>query len=67
LSRLLLVGDLTYDADLLARRQVPGVGARRGMLRTTDKVLALANRIPGLVVLPAHDPGATHRLLEASA
>ena len=64
---LLLVGDLTYDAGLLARRQVPGVGARREMLRTTDKVLALANRIPGLIVLPAHDPGAASRLLEASA
>jgi N-acyl homoserine lactone hydrolase len=64
---LLLVGDLTYDADLLARRQVPGVGKRHKMLRSTDHVLALAERLPGLVVLPAHDPGAARRLLEASA
>jgi glyoxylase-like metal-dependent hydrolase (beta-lactamase superfamily II) len=64
---LLMVGDLTYDADLLARRRVPGVGARREMLHSTDKVLALAERLPGLAVLPAHDPRAARRLLEASA
>ena len=64
---LLLVGDLTYQVDLLARRQVPGVGKRRQMLRSTDQVLALTKRMDGLVVLPAHDPGAARRLLEASA
>jgi N-acyl homoserine lactone hydrolase len=64
---LLFVGDLTYQSDLLARRRVPGVGKRRQMLHSTDQVLALAERMPGLVVLPAHDPGAARRLLEASA
>jgi N-acyl homoserine lactone hydrolase len=64
---LLLVGDLSYDADLLARRQVPGVGRRRQMLRSTDQVLALTERLPGLVILPAHDPGAARRLVEASS
>lgn len=59
---LLLVGDLTYDAALLARRQVPGVGSRRQLAATTDRVLALAERLPGLVVLPAHDPTAASRL-----
>jgi N-acyl homoserine lactone hydrolase len=60
---LLLVGDLTYDVALLARRQVPGVGDRRALTATTDKVLELARRMPSLVVLPAHDPTAATRLV----
>jgi N-acyl homoserine lactone hydrolase len=59
---LLLVGDLTYGADIMARGQVPGVGVRRQLTDTTHKVLALAERSPGLVVLPAHDPTAARRL-----
>ena len=60
---LLLVGDLTYGAELLERRQVPGVGNRRRLAETTGKVLALKNQMPDLVVLPAHDPTAAARLL----
>ena len=62
---LLLVGDLTYGADLLERRQIPGVGSRRRLLETTDKVLALKEQMPDLVVLPAHDPTAAKRLTES--
>src|SRR5829696_1903958 len=40
-SPLLLVGDLSYGADLLERRQLPGVGARRQLAQATQKVLAL--------------------------
>ena len=60
---LLLVGDLTYGAELLERRQVPGVGNRRRLAETTGKVLALKRQMPGLVILPAHDPTAAARLL----
>ena len=60
---LLLVGDLTYGAELLERRQVPGVGNRRRLAETTGKVLALKEQMPGLVVLPAHDPTVAARLL----
>ncbi|NUR98232.1 MAG: N-acyl homoserine lactonase family protein [Kribbellaceae bacterium] len=66
LPPLLMVGDLTYEAALLERRQLPGVGARTELGRTTDKVLALAERLPGLVILPAHDPTAAPRLINAS-
>jgi hypothetical protein len=59
------VGDLTYEAALLERRQLPGVGNRRQLSETTEKVLALAARMPGLVVLPAHDPTAARRLFES--
>jgi len=64
-SPLLLVGDLTYGAELLERRQIPGVGGRRQLARTTAKVLALKERMPGLVILPAHDPTAAQRLSES--
>jgi glyoxylase-like metal-dependent hydrolase (beta-lactamase superfamily II) len=66
LPPLLLVGDLTYDATLLARRQLPGVGDRGQLASTTDKVLILARRMPGLVILPAHDPSAAQRLLDST-
>lgn len=64
-SPLLLVGDLTYGADILERRGVPGVGNRRKLMETSDKVLALEREMPDLVVLPAHDPNASRRLLES--
>jgi N-acyl homoserine lactone hydrolase len=64
-SPLLLVGDLTYGAELLERRQLPGVGSRRQLAQATQKVLALKERMPGLVILPAHDPTAAQRLLES--
>jgi len=60
---LLLTGDLAYHADLMSRGQVPGVGRRRQLAESTRKVLALAEKHPGLVVLPAHDPTAARRLL----
>lgn len=62
-SPLLLVGDLTYGAELLLRGQVPGVGVHRQLVETTRKVLALKETMPDLVILPAHDPTAAQRLL----
>jgi N-acyl homoserine lactone hydrolase len=64
-SPLLLVGDLTYGAELLLRGQVPGVGAHKQLVETTGKVLALKETTPDLVILPAHDPTAAQRLLES--
>jgi N-acyl homoserine lactone hydrolase len=62
---LLLVGDLTYGADILQRGQLPGVGNRRRLAESSHKVLSLAQHLPGLVVLPAHDPTAAQRLLDS--
>jgi len=59
---LLMVGDLTYDADLLAAGAVPGVGNRRQSRQTVAAVNELRRRTPGLTVLPAHDPAAANRL-----
>lgn len=66
LPPLLLVGDLTYDAALLARGQIPGVGDRDQLATTTKKVIALAERMPDLVILPAHDPTAAQRLSDSA-
>ena len=62
---LLLAGDLSYGADILQLGQVPGVGNRRGLAESTRKILALGERQPGLVVLPAHDPTSAQRLLDS--
>jgi glyoxylase-like metal-dependent hydrolase (beta-lactamase superfamily II) len=62
---LLLAGDLTYGAELLERGQLPGVGTRRPLAESTRNVLALEQQLPGLVVLPAHDPTAARRLLDS--
>jgi N-acyl homoserine lactone hydrolase len=62
---LLMVGDLTYDDGLLAQGKLPGVGAKRQMRTATQMVNQLRTRLPGLVVLPAHDPGAGRRLTAA--
>ena len=62
---LLLAGDLTYGAEILQRAQLPGVGHRRRLAESSRQVLALAERQPGLVVLPAHDPTAAQRLLDS--
>lgn len=62
---LLLVGDLTYDASLLPRGIVPGVGDTRRMRASAAAVVALGGRSPGLAVLAAHDPGAAGRLVSA--
>ena len=59
---LLLVGDLAYDASLMARGVVPGVGDRAEIRISTRRVLELASRLGGAAILPAHDPGTAGRL-----
>jgi N-acyl homoserine lactone hydrolase len=63
---LLMVGDVTYDAHLLECGHVPGVGSRRRLRHTTAMINALRQQHPGLVILPAHDPGAAGRLAQAT-
>lgn len=62
---LLMVGDLTYDDRLLAEGKLPGVGNKRQMRVATRMTNALRDSLPGLVVLPAHDPAAAARLSAA--
>jgi len=65
LPPMLFVGDLTYDAQLLAQDRVPGVGKRKVLHETTRRVRQLADRFPGMPILAAHDPAAAG-LLEAA-
>jgi glyoxylase-like metal-dependent hydrolase (beta-lactamase superfamily II) len=66
LPPLIMVGDLTYDADLLEAGHVPGVGSRRRLREATAMINTLREQYPGLVILPAHDPGAASRLAQAT-
>lgn len=63
---LLMVGDLTYDDRLLIAGKLPGAGDRTRMRAAVDMVNALRDRLPDLVILPAHDPGAASRLAAAT-
>jgi N-acyl homoserine lactone hydrolase len=65
---LLLVGDLTYDEQLLERDQVPAVCDDPEQLRATyARVRALKDHLSVLVILPAHDPRASQKLGNTSA
>ena len=63
---LLMVGELTYDVHLFEQGHVPGVGSRRRLRETTALVNKIRERIPDLVILPAHDPAAAERLAQAT-
>lgn len=65
LPSMLFVGDVTYDAQLLAADRVPGVGDAAGLHETTRRLNQLASRFPGMPILAAHDPAAA-RLLESA-
>ena len=60
---LLLVGDLCYDEQLLERDQIPAVcDDPEELLASYAKVRALKDHTPELIILPAHDPHAVHKL-----
>jgi N-acyl homoserine lactone hydrolase len=61
-SSLLMVGDLTYEVDLLEAGRIPGVGDAAGLRKASAMILELEKSHPGLAILPAHDPGAAERL-----
>jgi N-acyl homoserine lactone hydrolase len=62
---LLMVGDVTYDADLLAAGKLPGAGKKAQMRASVAKINTLRQNHPDLVVLAAHDPSAASRLTAA--
>ena len=62
---LLLVGDLTYDVHAFGQGVHGGVGNRRTLRRTRDRVLQLRATHPDLRILAAHDPAAAG-ILEAA-
>ena len=65
LPPLLLVGDLTYELDLLMNDQVPGIGHPDSLKASFAKVRTLKEALPDLVVLASHDPAAAETLSSA--
>jgi glyoxylase-like metal-dependent hydrolase (beta-lactamase superfamily II) len=65
MNPMLLAGDLTYDIHAFERGGTGGVGSRRQLRQTRDKVLALRANNPGMQILAAHDPAAA-ALLDAA-
>ena len=63
---ILLVGDLTYEADLLERDIVPGTGDREVLLASFAKVRRLKQRLPGLAIIASHDFAAGAELSRAT-
>ena len=60
---LLLVGDLTYEVDLLMRDQLPGVYANKAQLLSSFvNVRGLKAQLPDLLILGSHDPAAVSAL-----
>ena len=63
---LLFIGDLTYDEGLLQRDQFPAIGNKDELQASFAKVRALKERMPDLVILPAHDFAAADKLRAAA-
>ena len=65
-ASLLMVGDVTYEVELLETGRIPGVGDAADLRKASAMVRELEKHYPGLAVLPAHDPGAAERLRVAN-
>lgn len=63
---ILLVGDLTYEADLLDRDIVPGTGDGETLLASFAKVRRLKQRLPGLALVASHDFAASAEIARAT-
>ena len=61
---VLLCGDLAYGAEFIRRDQVPGTGDEATLRHSYAQVRALMEKLPGLIVVPAHDDDGA-RALEA--
>lgn len=60
---LLLIGDLSYEVDMLMKDQVPGVYSDKIQLKSSfAKVRALKEQLSDLVILASHDPTALEAL-----
>jgi N-acyl homoserine lactone hydrolase len=60
---ILLVGDLTYEVDLLMRDQLPGIYDNKAqMLSSFANVRGLKTQLPNLLILGSHDPAAVSAL-----
>jgi N-acyl homoserine lactone hydrolase len=63
---ILLVGDLTYEADLIEKDILPGTGDRNALLASFAKVRRLKQRLPGLAIVASHDFAAESAVSQAT-
>lgn len=59
---VLLIGDLTYNQELLERDQVAGTGDKKLLIQSYAKVRAMKQHTPDLVIVAAHDATAADKL-----
>lgn len=64
---ILLIGDLTYSADLLFADRLPGLGDKSALLDSFAKVRAMKAHTPDLIVIASHDTTARAKLDAARA
>lgn len=55
---ILLIGDLSYEADLLMRDVVAGTGDAKGIRESYAKIRRLKEQLPDLVIVASHDTSA---------
>lgn len=65
-SPILLVGDLTYEAELLEKDITPGIGDAAELRKSYAKVRHLKDQLPDLVIVPSHDFTATEVIAQAT-
>ena len=63
---ILLVGDLTYQADLLENNILPGTGDKKTLLESFAKVRRLKEKLPNLAIVASHDFAAEEAILQAT-
>ncbi len=59
---ILLVGDLTYDANLLEQGVIPGTGDEAALRLSFAKVRRLKEKLTDLVIVPSHDFSASEAI-----
>jgi len=65
-SPILLVGDLTYETELLMKDRLPGIYADKKQLKTSFALVReLKRKIPYLLIISSHDPRAASTLRSA--
>jgi len=65
LPPILLIGDITFEAEFLMRDQTPGTGDARQLRATYEKVRELKRNMPGLLIVPSHNAAAADALRAA--
>lgn len=63
---ILLVGDLTYEANLLEKDVTPGTGDETVLRSSYAKVRRLKVKLPDLVIVPSHDFSAAEAIGRAT-